>query len=338
MKKVIISALIAGFAASLSAQTLHIYTARHYDADSKLYDLFTQKTGIKIKATQAKVEELLKKLELEGENSPADIFITADVSNLTQAKELGVLASVSSKALDKVVPANLKDSDNSWYAITKRARVIVYDKENNKNPSIKTYEDLANPKYKGQILVRSAKSPYQKTLLASIIANDGEEKALKWAMGVKDNLAQTPKGGDRDQAKALINDPKLGAKYAVMNTYYIGLMLTSKNPKDVEVAERLGVIFPNQNGRGTHINISGAGVVKASQNKDDAVKFIEFLLSPEAQSILTEINYEYPVNQEVAPSAVISSLGQFKEDKIPLSKIAKNVKQAVIIYDKAGFR
>lgn len=337
MKKLILSTLVATFAAaSLSAQTLHIYTARHYDADLKLYDLFTEQTGIKVKATQAKVEELLKKLEVEGDKSPADIFITADVSNLTAAKDLGVLAPVHSEELEKIIPANLRDADDTWFAITKRARVVVYDKEKTKKPVIKTYDDLADPKNKGKILMRSATAAYSKTLLASIIASEGEAKAKTWASGVLANLAQTPKGGDRDQAKALVNGGV--GEYAIMNTYYIGLLLTSKNEKDVEVGKRLGIIFPNQDGRGTHVNVSGAAVTKASQNKDAAVKFIEFLLTPAAQSILTNINYEYPVNPAVSASPIVANFGKFKEDSTPLSKIAKDVKKAVLIYDEVGFR
>lgn len=336
MKKLILTALLA-VSGAMAADTLNIYTARHYDADAKLYDLFTQQTGIKVKATQAKVEELLKKLEIEGENSPADIFITADVSNLAQAKNLGVLAPINSQKLNEVVPASLRDSDGSWYAITKRARVIVYDKTKTKNPSVKNYEDLAKPEYKGKLLVRSSGSAYQKSLLASIIVADGEKEAKNWAAGVASNLAQAPKGGDRDQAKALINGD-LGAQYAIMNTYYIGLMLNSKNPKDVEVAQKLGIIFPNQANRGTHVNISGAGVTKSSKDKAAAQKFVEFLLTPEAQAILTNINYEYPVNPAVAPNHVVSGFGKFKEDKTPLDKVAKEVKNAVLIYNEVGFR
>lgn len=336
MKKFLLAAIVASSVSAIAADTLHIYNARHYDADAKLYDLFTEQTGIKVKATQAKVEELLKKLEVEGENSPADLFITADVSNLAQAKNLGVLENTKSENLEKIVPANLRDKDGAWYAITKRARVIVYDKTRTKKPSIKNYEDLAKPEYKGKILMRSGTHAYSKSLLASIITADGEANAKKWASGVLSNLAQAPKGGDRDQAKALVNG-KVG-EYAVMNTYYIGLMLASKNLKDVEVAQKLGVIFPNQANRGTHVNISGVGITKSSKDKEAAKKFMEFLLTPAAQRILADMNYEYPVNSVVGPSPVITGLGVFKEDTTPLSEVADNVKKAVLIYDEVGFR
>lgn len=335
MNKLIAAAIVASsLSSALLADTLHIYSARHYDADNKIYELFEKETGIKVKATQAKAGELIKKLEIEGDKSPADIFITADISNLEQAKDAGVLASVKSKTLDKIIPAHLRDTDGKWFAMTKRARIIAYAKDRIK-PEIKTYEDLADPKFKGKILMRSATAPYSKTMLASIIAHDGKDKAKKWAAGLLANLAEKPKGGDRDQAKAMhagVGD------YAVMNTYYIGLLLTSKNPQDVETGKNIGIIFPNQDGRGTHINISGAGVTKASKNKDNAVKFIEFLLTPEVQEILTNINYEYPVNKAVKPSQIVHDFGTFKEDEISLSEVAKNVKEAVIIYDEVGFR
>lgn len=334
MKKLLLTALIAA-SSTFAADTLHIYTARHYDADSKLYDLFTQQTGIQVKATQAKDTELIKKLEIEGDKTPADIFITADVSNLNQAKELGILASTKSDKLNELIPANLRDVDGTWYGFTKRARIVAYDKTRTKNPKIKTYEDLAKPEFKGKILMRSATAAYSKTLLASIIAADGEDAAKKWAKGVLLNLAQTPKGGDRDQAKAMVAGV---GEYAVMNTYYVGLLLASSNPKDVAVGEKLGIIFPNQDGRGTHINISGAAVTKASKNSENAIKFIEFLLSPAAQRILADINYEYPVNKSVEPNPVIAAFGTFKEDQTPLSQIAGDVKKAVLIYDEVGFR
>lgn len=337
MKKLLLGALLSAFTASSAfcQSTLHIYTARHYDADAKLYDLFTEQTGIKVKATQAKDAELIKKLQTEGDKTPADLFITADVSNLNQAKVLGLLASSKSETLNSIIPANLRDVDGTWYGFTKRARIVAYDKTRTKNPKIKTYEDLAKPEFKGKILMRSATAAYSKTLLASIIVADGRDEAKKWAKGVLSNLAQNPKGGDRDQAKAMVAGV---GEYAVMNTYYVGLMLSSKNQKDVAVGEKLGIIFPNQNGRGTHINISGAAVLKASQNKENALKFMDFLLSAPAQRILADINYEYPVNKDVEPNPLIASFGKFKEDATPLSKIADNVKEAVLIYDEVGFR
>lgn len=247
-----------------------------------------------------------------------------------------MLAPVKSAFLEKTIPAHLRDKDNQWFAITKRARIIVYNKNANTDTSlVKTYEDLAKPELKGKVLMRSATHVYSKTLLASIIANDGSAKAREWAKGVLANLAAPPKGGDRDQAKQMVAGV---APFAVINTYYVGLLRTSKNPDDVKVGNALGIIFPNQDGRGTHINVSGIGMTASSKNQDAAKKFIEFALSVDAQRMFADINHEYPVRSDVEPSQIVKDFGTFKEDQIPLSKIAENIKEAVKIYDEVGFR
>lgn len=322
--------------ASLFGAELNIYSARHYDADFEIIKRFEEKTGIKVNHTQAKAPELIKRLELEGEKSPADILITADVSNLDEAKDAKVLAPLKSEFLEKTIPAHLRDKDNQWFAITKRARIIAYNKNANTDISgLKNYEDLAKPEFKGKIVMRSSTAPYSKTLLASIIVNDGDKKAKEWAKGVLDNLATPPKGGDRDQARQVFAGE---AQFAVMNTYYIGLLRNSKDPKDVEVGNALGIIFPNQEGRGTHINISGIALTKSSKNKEEAKKFMEFMLTPEIQKLLSDTNYEFPVRTDVELSQTVKDFGAFKEDQVPLSKIADKVKEAVKIYDEVGFR
>ncbi|EGT0711907.1 Fe(3+) ABC transporter substrate-binding protein [Campylobacter coli] len=334
MKK-IFSLCLLGFSL-LGAAELNIYSARHYDADFQIIKKFEEKTGIKVNHTQAKASELIKRLSLEGSNSPADIFITADISNLTEAKNSGLLSPVKSKYLEDTIPTHLRDKDGEWFAITKRARIIAYNKNANTDISkMKNYEDLAKPEFKGQIVMRSATAPYSKTLLASIIANDGDENAKVWAKGVLDNLATKPKGGDRDQARQVFAGE---AKFAVMNTYYIGLLKNSKNPKDVEVGNSLGIIFPNQDNRGTHINISGIAMTKSSKNQEAAKKFMEFMLTPEIQKILTDSNYEFPIRNDVELSQTVKDFGTFKEDQIPVSQIAEKVKEAVKIYDQVGFR
>ena len=334
MKKVIITALLS--ASALIGAELNVYSARHYDADYEIYKKFEAQTGIKIKHTTARAPELIKRLQLEGKDSPADIFITADVSNLTEAKNANILAPVDSKVLKDIIPANLRDKDDMWFSITKRARIIAYNKNANVDLNlVKTYEDLAKPELKGKVLMRSGTAAYSKTLLASIIANDGKEEAKKWAKGVLDNLAMAPKGGDRDQAKQMIAGV---APFAVMNTYYIGLLKTSKDPKDREVGNSIGIIFPNQDGRGAHINVSGIAMTASSKNQDAAKKFMEFMLSKDVQTMLTNINYEFPVRSDVVPSDIVKEFGKFKEDSIEVSKIAENVKDAVLIYDEVGFR
>ncbi|KEA45455.1 Fe(3+) ABC transporter substrate-binding protein [Campylobacter mucosalis] len=333
MKKSILAlSLLASFA--LAAE-INIYSARHYDADSEIYKLFEAKTGIKVNATQAKAGELIKKLETQGDSSVADLFITADAGNFYEAKNKGVLAPVKSEILNKIVPEQYRDDENQWFAISKRARIIAYDKRDFDASGIKNYEDLAKPELKGKLLIRSATAAYSKSLLASIIEADGKDEAVKWAKGTLQNLARDPKGGDRDQAKAIYEGV---GDVAVMNTYYIGLMLTSPKPEDVEAAKNLGIIFPNQDNRGTHVNISGIALTKASKNRENAIKFMEFLVSPEAQKILAGINYEYPINSEVEPSDIVKSFGKFKEDSTPLYKSVKNTKEAVKIYDMVGWK
>lgn len=334
MRKVIITALLS--ASVLIGAELNVYSARHYDADYEIYKKFEAQTGIKIKHTTARAPELIKRLQLEGKDSPADIFITADVSNLTEAKNANILAPVDSKVLKDIIPANLRDKDDMWFSITKRARIIAYNKNANVDLNlVKTYEDLAKPELKGKVLMRSGTAAYSKTLLASIIANDGKDEAKKWAKGVLDNLAMAPKGGDRDQAKQMIAGV---APFAVMNTYYIGLLKTSKDPKDREIGNSIGIIFPNQDGRGAHINVSGIAMTASSKNQDAAKKFMEFMLSKDVQTMLTNINYEFPVRSDVVPSDIVKEFGKFKEDSIEVSKIAENVKDAVLIYDEVGFR
>ena len=334
MKKVIITALLS--ASALIGAELNVYSARHYDADYEIYKKFEAQTGIKIKHTTARAPELIKRLQLEGKDSPADIFITADVSNLTEAKNANILAPVDSEVLKDIIPSNLRDKDNMWFSITKRARIIAYNKNANVDLNlVKTYEDLAKPELKGKVLMRSGTAAYSKTLLASIIANDGKEEAKKWAKGVLDNLAMAPKGGDRDQARQMIAGV---APFAVMNTYYIGLLKTSKDPKDREIGNSIGIIFPNQDGRGAHINVSGIAMTASSKNQDAAKKFMEFMLSKDVQTMLTNINYEFPVRSDVVPSDIVKEFGKFKEDSIEVSKIAENVKDAVLIYDEVGFR
>ncbi|WP_104722225.1 Fe(3+) ABC transporter substrate-binding protein [Helicobacter mesocricetorum] len=334
MKRILFLALFVG--ASLIAAELNIYSARHYDADFQIIKKFEEKTGIKVKHTQAKASELIKRMQLEGKNSPADIFITADVSNLNEAKTSNLLAPVKSKFLEETIPSHLRDKDNQWFAITKRARIIAYNKNANTDiTKLKNYEDLIKEEFKGKIVMRSATAPYSKTLLASIIANDGEKKAKEWAKGVLNNLATPPKGGDRDQARQVFAGE---AEFAIMNTYYIGLLKNSKNEKDREVGNALGIIFPNQDNRGTHINVSGIAMTKSSKNQKEAKAFMEFMLTPEIQQILTNINYEFPVRNDVEVSQTVKDFGTFKEDKLPVSDIAKNVKKAVKIYDEVGFR
>ena len=264
-----------------------------------------------------------------------DLFLTADVGRLYRAKEEGLLQAVSSDTLSTQVPANFRDIDDMWVGLTKRARVLVYNKAKVKPEELSTYEALTEDTWKGRVLVRSSESVYNQSLLASFIEIMGEGKAKEWAQGIVNNFAQNPEGGDRDQAKAIaagIGD------VAIMNTYYFGQMLNSQDTEEVKVAENLGVFFPNQETTGTHVNISGAGVVNGSKNADNALKLLEFLTGEEAQGQFASANYEFPVNKNVEPNELLKSWGDFKEQDIPLTTLGENNAKAIIIFNEVGWK
>lgn len=316
---------------------VNVYSHRHYDSDKQLFKAFQDKTNIKVNVVNAKANELIKRLEKEGKNSPADLLITADVGRLYLAQQKNLLQSVRSKYLDEVIPANLKDKDNNWFALTKRARVIVYNKDKVSPSELSTYEDLTTEKWNKRILVRKSSNIYNQSLLASFIASQGEEKAKKWAKGIVENMARVPAGSDRDQMKAVVAGV---GDVAIVNTYYVGKLLNSKKKNEVMVGSKMGVFFPNQgaNDRGTHINISGIALTNSSKNKDNAIKLIEFLASPEAQKIFAEANYEYPVNKNVKASKLLSSWGTFKEDDTPLYQFGKYNAEAVKIFNEVKWK
>lgn len=316
-------------------EEVNVYTHRHYEADKELFARFEKETGIKVNVVNANADELIQKMSIEGEQSPADVLITVDAGRLVRAKEKGLLQPVESEFLNKTIPAHLKDTANYWFSLTKRARVIVYNEAKVKPEELSTYEALTDPKWNKRVLIRSSGSIYNQSLLASIIANDGEEKASEWAKGIVNNMARSPKGNDRDQVKAVVAGE---GDLAVVNTYYIGKLINSKNPEEVKAGNGVKIFFPNQNDRGTHINVSGAGVAKYAPNKENAIKFVEFLAGKEAQEVFAKANYEYPVNEEVTPSELLASWGKFKEDKLPLSKLGENNKHAVLIFDKSGWK
>lgn len=317
------------------SKEVNLYTSRHYDVDDTLYKEFEKETGIKVNVIKGEPDELLERIKREGNATKADLFLTADVARLYRAKEDGLLQAISSDTLSKQVPEKFQDSDQMWYGLTKRARVIVYNKETVKPEELSTYEALTEAQWKNRVLIRGAENVYNQSLLASFIEIDGEEKAKEWASGLVKNFARNPEGGDRDQAKAIaagIGD------VAIMNTYYYGQMLNSTDPEEMKVAESLGVFFPNQDTTGTHVNISGAGVINTSKNKDNAVKLLEYLTAPAAQTVFAETNYEYPVNPEAASSELLKSWGEFKEQDIPLSTLGNHNSKAVMIFNEVGWK
>ena len=328
------SLLILIGAAPISAQ-INLYTHRHYDSDKILFEKFTKETGIKINVIKGSADQLIQRMISEGKNSPADILLTVDAGRLHRAKEAGVLQSINSKTINKNVPSEMRDPDGFWYGLTVRARVIVYAKDRINSNELNTYEDLATAKWKGKIAIRSSGNIYNQSLMASLIEANGSRRALRWAIGIRKNMARAPRGNDRDQVRAVAAGL---ADIAVVNTYYLGILANSKEKKDRDVFNKVSVFFPNQNNRGTHINISGAGIAKYSKNKSDAIKFIEFLTSPEAQETFGKVNYEYPLFIENNKSDLLKSWGTFKADKQNLSILGIRNSEAVKLFDRADWK
>ena len=323
-----------GLAAQAQEKVLNLYSARHYQTDEKLYDNFTKQTGIKINRIEGKEEELMERIRNEGANSPADVFITVDAARLATADALGLFAPVKSKVLESRIPSHLHT--DTWFAFSTRARVIIYNRSNVKAEDVATYESLADPKLKGKLCSRSGAHPYNLSLVSSLISHDGEAKTEEWAKGVVANFARAPKGGDTDQIKSVA----LGeCGVAVSNTYYLARMIRSDKVEERKMMERVGIVWPNQAGRGTHINISGGGMVKTSKNQEAAIKFLEYLVSDDAQRYFADGNNEWPVVASVATNnPALEAMGKFKADTLPIGNLAKNVASAQKLLDRAGYR
>jgi iron(III) transport system substrate-binding protein len=327
-------ALPAAAQAQAQATELNLYSARHYQTDEALYANFTKTTGIKINRLDGKEDELVERLRNEGKQSPADILITVDAARLEVADSLGLFQPVQSKLLEVRVPAALRTP--TWFSFSTRARVIVYNKAAIKPEQVQTYEDLAGPALKGQVCMRSGSHPYNLSLGAALIAHDGEAQAEAWARGVVSNFARSPKGGDTDQLKAVAAGE---CGVTISNTYYLVRMMRSTKADDVAAMKALGIVWPNQKTWGTHINISGAGVLKNAPHRDAAVKFLEYLASDQAQGYFADGNNEWPV---VASAAVVNkeldSLGRFKPDALPVGDLARNAALAQKVFDRAGWK
>jgi iron(III) transport system substrate-binding protein len=318
---------------------VNVYSARHYPSDQTLFDMFQKETGITVNAIQGVAEELMQRQQMEGDSSPADVLITVDAGNLWRAENAGLLQPIQSATLDSEIPANLRHPENLWFSFSTRARVILRDSTQVKDGDIATYEDLADPKWKGKLLITTSNSIYNQSLLASIIATDGAEKAEAWAKGLVANLARKPEGADTEQILAL--GAGVGA-LAVSNSYYYGRLLGSNADAKAKL-EHVAILFPNQSGEGTlgrgaHINVSGGGVAAYAPNKANAVKFLEFLISPEAQKVFADANFEFPVRQGVEPHEIVKAWGPFKADPLNVSALGKNNAEAVKIMDRVGWR
>ena len=314
---------------------INVYTHRHYESDQELFKAFEEESGIKVNVINASADELIQKMVLEGEQSPADVLITVDAGRLHRAKAKNLLQPITNSKIDSIVPSHLKDKENYWFGLTKRARVIVYAKDRVDPMELSSYENLVDEKWKNKIVVRSSSNIYNQSLMASIIANDGEDAAKMWAEALVKNMSRSPKGNDRDQVKAVAGGE---ADLAIVNTYYIGKMLNSKDQAELDAAQSVEVFFPNQEDRGTHINVSGIGVAKYAPNQEAAIQFITYLLNEKSQKIFASSNYEYPVNPNVENAEVLKSWGSFKEDQLNLSKLGELNKKAVILFDEAGWK
>lgn len=317
---------------SIAAAELNLYSARHYDTDFSLYDRFTEETGIKINLIEGGSDALIERILAEGELSPADILITVDAGRLWRAAQAGVFQSIDSPTLNSRVPEYLRDPDNLWFGLSKRARVIAYRKSEGL-PAPLRYEDLAKPEYRNRVCMRSSSNIYNLSLLAGLIETTGNEAAMQWAQGVVQNFARPPQGNDTAQLRAVASGE---CGVTIANTYYLGRMMASSDPADKAVVAELGIVFPAQDGRGTHVNISGAGVTRYAPNRTAAIAFMEYLTSEFAQRLFAEGNNEYPVVGKA--TGPISELGDFKEEQINAAIFGKRQAQAVMIFDRAGWR
>ena len=336
---ILTGAILGAVSLTINAHTpvLNLYSSRHYQTDEALYANFEKATGIKINRIEGPEDPLLERMKSEGSRSPADVLITVDMGRLLKAQEAGLFQPIKSAALDAAVPAELRAADGSWFGFSVRARPILYAKAKVDPKQLPDYESLADPKWKGKLCMRSGSHPYNISLMSSLIAANGPDKAEEWSRGVVANMARAPKGGDTDQIKALAAGE---CDVTIGNTYYYVRLLKSDKAEDKALVAKVGVIFPNQNGsnaRGTHINISGAGVAKYAPNKANAIKFLEYLTTPAAQSYFANGNNEYPVVGK-SNNIELDSLGTFKRDPLKMEMVGKNYTAAAQIFDRAGWK
>ena len=323
--------LLVGTAAM--AEEVNVYSARHYDTDLTLYERFTEQTGIDINLIEGNSDGLIERIRNEGELSPADMLITVDAGRLWRAHQQDVFQAVQSDVLAERIPAHLREPGGHWFGLSKRARVVVYNKAAGLPDGMARYEDLADERLRGTVCMRSSGNIYNLSLLGALIEHRGEAAAETWARGVVANFHRPPQGNDTAQLRAVAAGE---CGISIANTYYIGRLLGSENADDRGVANALGVLFPNQDDRGAHVNVSGAGVAKHAPNRANAVKFLEYLVSDFAQRLFAEGNNEYPVVGDA--SGPIASLGTFKEDAVNAAVLGANQAQAVRVFDRAGWQ
>lgn len=331
-----VAALCAASTSAAFAQQneLNLYSARHYQTDEALYSNFTRQTGIKINRIEAGENELLERIKTEGAGSPADIFITVDAARLAKADELNLFTPWKSKTIEARVPAHLRTED--WIAFSTRARVIVYNKASVNPADVQTYQDLASPKLKGKVCVRSGSHPYNLSLGAALLEHIGAEKTEAWAKGLVNNFARSPKGGDTDQIKSVAAGE---CGVALANSYYVARLLRSDKPADKKIAANFGVVWPNQKTTGAHVNVSGGGILKHAPHKENATRFLEYLTSDQAQVYFADGNNEWPVVASVkVKNPGLEAMGPFKADQIHVGTLAKNQAAVQKMFDRAGWK
>lgn len=333
--RLLATALAAAIAAPAFAEgELNLYSSRHYDTDERLYSDFTELTGITINRIEGNADELIARMEAEGANSPADIFLTVDTVRLSRAKDLGLLQPIESAMLEAKIPAYLQDADNQWFGFSQRSRILFYDKTDVENPP-QTYQDLAKPEYAGKVCIRSSSNVYTQNIVAALIDHLGEDAVKGWAEAVVGNFARSPQGGDTDQLRGIASGE---CDIAMSNTYYFARALRKGDDQiSPEQLANIGWVFPNQNDIGAHMNISGGGVAANAPNKDNATMFLEYLASERAQEYFSAGNDEYPAVPGVGLSEPVAALGIFRPDTIELSRIATNVDEAVQILNEVGW-
>jgi iron(III) transport system substrate-binding protein len=331
----VIGLALAGVA-SAEEKVVNVYSGRHYQTDEALYAGFTKATGIKVNRIEASEDAIIERIRNEGARSPADVMITVDAGRLWRAEQLGLFQPVKSAALEARIPESLREPGGHWFGFSSRARVIAYNKAKVQPGEIKTYEELADPKWKDRVCMRSSTNIYNLSLMGALIDHLGEARAEAWAKGVRANLAQEPKGGDTDQLKAVAAGQ---CDVTVSNQYYYARLARSQKPDEKQVAERIGIVLPNQASWGTHVNISGAGVLKHAPNRENAVRFLEYLASDEAQRYFADGNNEWPVVRSVkVDNPVLNALGDFKRDSLNVAVLGKNQPGSQKIYDRVAWK
>lgn len=330
-----LAVLLTGTAQSASAAEVNVYSARKEALIKPLLDRFTEETGISVNLITGAADALLKRVEMEGANSPADVVITVDAGRLHRGKVSNLFQPVDSEATLRAIPAPYRDPDDLWFGLSLRARPIMYARDRVDASELSTYENLADDKWKGQLCIRSSNNIYNQSLVSSMIAANGVKETQAWAKGLVDNMARSPQGGDTDQILAAAAGE---CDIAVANTYYLGRLINSDSPEEREAGQKMAIHWPNQDGRGVHVNVSGIGVTRSADNLDEAIRLIEFLVSDEAQEYYASSNYEYPVKEDIPWSETLQEWGEFKADTLNLSILGENNPEAVKLMDRAGWK